>query len=139
MTTPHPLADLLIVAAKDKDARFVFDSPSSTPFPIGVVLNNSQHTWKLVEPVDPYAELKAAYAAGKVIEIKQVNDTVWRNCNPLWIDPVSNYRIKPEPVVKYLWATKEGLVSDYLMADDDSKGESWIVCLTWSRTEFQNE
>lgn len=49
------------------------------------------------EPVDPYAELKAAHAAGKVIQI--LNPAI----NPDWIDALSpswdsryQYRIKPE-------------------------------------------
>lgn len=46
---------------------------------------------------DPYAELKAAHAAGKVIECKQVRGDWAIIKYPAWIAPVKDYRIKPEP------------------------------------------
>ena len=55
----------------------------------------------LVGPQDPYAELKAAHKDGKVIQWH--NETQgWRDHHlpgsyPLWIHPVKDYRIKPEP------------------------------------------
>lgn len=51
------------------------------------------------EPTDPYAELKAAHAAGKVIQTRSSEDHPWIDwCvfeSPLWNDPVEKYRIKP--------------------------------------------
>lgn len=51
------------------------------------------------EPTDPYAELKAAFEAGKVIQTRSSEDPPWIDwCvfeSPLWNDPVEKYRIKP--------------------------------------------
>lgn len=48
-------------------------------------------------PVDPYAELKAAHAAGKVIQFKPHGCSWEDNDDPDWTAPMSGYRIKPEP------------------------------------------
>ena len=45
-------------------------------------------------PPDPYTELKAAHAAGKVIQ-SSLGDN-WYACIPNWRYPVHEYRIKPE-------------------------------------------
>lgn len=45
-------------------------------------------------PLDPYAELKAAHAAGKEIQI--FCHGKWCDCDPEWLSD-SEYRIKPEP------------------------------------------
>lgn len=51
----------------------------------------------VVEKPDPYADLKAAHAAGKMIQIK-VSEEFWEERErPLWDSPVECYRIKPEP------------------------------------------
>ena len=55
---------------------------------------------RLKPPLDPYAELKAAHAAGKTIQIvyfDQVNGFTRINVEPDWSLPASSYRIKPEP------------------------------------------
>lgn len=46
-------------------------------------------------PADPYAELKAAHAAGRVIQ--QLTDGVWYDftTGPCWSEPPNEYRIKP--------------------------------------------
>jgi hypothetical protein len=58
---------------------------------------------------DPYAELKAARAEGKIVEIISTWG-VWRDLSPYrWDRPVSEYRIKPEPkpdVVQYFRANR---------------------------------
>ncbi len=49
---------------------------------------------------DPYAELKAAQKAGRVIQWKHHETGVWTDfTSPSWFSPVSCYRIKPEPVI----------------------------------------
>lgn len=49
-------------------------------------------------PSDPYAELKAAHAAGKVIQCKQIPSRTWLDINnPGWTAPAESYRIKPGP------------------------------------------
>lgn len=51
------------------------------------------------EKPDPYAELKAAHAAGKAIEQSGHGSGDWFECGPViaWSRPVECYRIKPEP------------------------------------------
>lgn len=53
------------------------------------------------EPVDPYAELKAAHAAGKVIEWRfkdGSNQWIAKTANFNEFSSICEYRIKPEPV-----------------------------------------
>lgn len=53
---------------------------------------------------DPYAELKAARAAGKVIQLRLNEDDEWSDADPdprlpfEWSWGVENYRIKPDPI-----------------------------------------
>lgn len=51
--------------------------------------------------VDPYAELKAAFKAGKVIQTRRSLGCDWTDWHisyePTWTSPVENYRIKPAP------------------------------------------
>lgn len=49
------------------------------------------------QKVDLYAELKAAKAAGKVIQTKWTNHGWKDNPSPDWTLPPDRYRIKPEP------------------------------------------
>lgn len=49
------------------------------------------------QKVDLYAELKAAKAAGKVIQTKWTNHGWKDNPSPDWTLPPERYRIKPEP------------------------------------------
>lgn len=66
----------------------------------------SNHTYRLPlsvpwpEPADPYAELKAAHAAGKVIQYNCGDERAaeWEDIeDPEFSGEVSEYRIKPEP------------------------------------------
>lgn len=54
---------------------------------------------ELAEPADPYAELKAAHAAGRIIEQIGHGSSDWFGCgSPIaWSRPPECYRIKPEP------------------------------------------
>lgn len=49
---------------------------------------------------DPYAELKAAHAEGKVIQFFSKTSDRWNDCNeldpPTWTSPPDRYRIKPD-------------------------------------------
>lgn len=45
---------------------------------------------------DPYAELKAAHAAGKVIQCRINELDTWDDSSPSWYNPPHCYRIKPE-------------------------------------------
>lgn len=49
---------------------------------------------------DPYAELKAAHAEGKVIQFFNKTSDRWNDCNeldpPTWTSPPDRYRIKPD-------------------------------------------
>lgn len=49
------------------------------------------------QKADPYAELKAAHAARKVIQTKWTNHGWKDNPSPDWTLPPDRYRIKPEP------------------------------------------
>lgn len=53
--------------------------------------------WPELEKPDPYAELKAAHAAGKVIQRygQKYHGDWFDDANPTWVDPVTHYRIKP--------------------------------------------
>lgn len=64
--------------------------PLSTPYPNP-------------KPADPYAELKKAHAAGKVIQISThyvgtsvTDNEEWSDCEPQWAKS-RKYRVKPEP------------------------------------------
>jgi hypothetical protein len=49
---------------------------------------------------DPYAELKAAHAAGKAIQAQwtdNIGTDLWDDVIPDWTIPVKQYRIKPKP------------------------------------------
>lgn len=80
------------------------------------------------EETDPYAELKAAYAEGKTIEMCFENGTGWsRISNPHFDFPPEKYRIKPEPelvphkhaeLIKQ-WA--DGRVVQYRYNNEDGK------------------
>jgi hypothetical protein len=91
---------------------------------------------------DPFAELKAAHAAGKMIQIKALSEngaTIWQDVpQPLFNCSVILYRIKPEPVLI-------PLDIDDIRATDEFKSDfdqglmqtvsNWNnngVCLTWT-------
>jgi hypothetical protein len=74
-----------------------------------------------VKPEDPYTELKAAQAAGKVIQLFYYG--IWNNCVPDWSSPVTDYRIKTEPV--------------YLSPEDVPPG-SVIKPMGWDRNQYVN-
>ncbi len=61
--------------------------------------------WPEVEKPDPYAELKAAHKAGKVIQVKDGNDWVDQLMGYNWAWPPQYYRIKPEPVFTFTLPT----------------------------------
>ena len=97
--------------------------------------------WPEPEKPDPYAELKAAHAAGKVIQ--WFNGTTWIDLikpvdpNPLWLHPAKDLRIKPDEPAFQLppcapgmrWHREDGwrpedLPSGYRPLVD---GESWVA------------
>ena len=69
---------------RHQNARCTYRLPLSVPWP---------------ELPDPFAELKKAHAAGKVIECITGTDRRWMPMQgePRWFLPVEDYRIKPEP------------------------------------------
>ena len=64
-------------------------------------------------PVDPYAELKAAHAEGRVIQIHTMTGD-WRDTEPSWLYHADRYRIKPVTKTKKVkllgWYTGSELV-----------------------------
>lgn len=78
---------------------------------------------------DPYAELKAAHAAGKVIQIAH------HNLPDVWVDfpfpefsaPPEDYRIKPEPVIVPLDMTDLRATDEFKM----KRGKTIYTLLFW--------
>ena len=86
-----------------------------------------------------HADLIKQWADGAEIEFRIANGE-WAEClaDPIWTTDVYQYRIKPEekkPVVRWLWADKNGLCTKNL-CDEFEKGDSYTIKLEWSRTEF---
>jgi hypothetical protein len=98
------------------------------------VLNHIAESGKRVAP-DPYAELRAACAAGKAIEVFIADDEYgpdrWSlKENNSWSLPPERYRIKPEPVIV-------PLDYDDIRATDEFKskgGGSICTLLSWDAT-----
>jgi len=93
MAQRHKHADLIIEWANGADIEYFDHSGKwdSIPTP-------SWDEDKMYRLNDPYRELKDAYLAGKVIQIKDGGE--WDNIDcPLFKAPASDYRIKPEPVI----------------------------------------
>lgn len=85
-----------------------------------------------------HAELIKAWADGAKIQFKYPMTSDWVNvADPTW-DERLEYRIKPEekkPVVRWLWANKNGQVSAFMLTEDQDRA-SFNIKLEWSRTEF---
>jgi hypothetical protein len=103
------------------------------------VLDHIAESGKMVAP-DPYAELKAAHAAGKVIQMiyrgakvlgKEYSPDGWKDIHfPVFDAPPEDYRIKPEPVIV-------PLDYDDIRATDEFKskgGGSICTLLSWDAT-----
>lgn len=71
-----------------------WETPISIP--AHYYLDDKWEVRRKVEP-DPYAELKAAHAAGKVIQWSYVGHSRWNDTsNPSWGDSSIKFRIKPD-------------------------------------------
>lgn len=82
--------------------------------------------WPEVKP-DPYAELKAAHAAGKKIEVQMPNGE-WFDYNPdkpQWNLQPGCYRIKPDPYAELKAAHAEGKVIEVFVKDDEYGPDRW--------------
>jgi len=103
---------------------------------------------------DPYAELKAAHAAGKVIQIKALCDkngaTIWQDVlQPLFNCSVVLYRIKPELVLVPLeindikatdeFRRKESNVVEHVVVETADHWNCKEVFLAWSYTLTYSE
>lgn len=77
-----------------------WSNSGATSITAAVSLIYSGHEIRLKES-DPYADLKAAHAAGKVIQCDFGDGDGWTDVpEPKWISPIiCHYRIKPEPVM----------------------------------------
>lgn len=102
------------------------------------------------EPADPYAELKAAQAAGKVIEFWSEINRKWEsNDVPMaWCYPPERYRIKPEPAFQLLppppgmrWHREDGWTADdlpigyrpHVAGEESGNGTQQRFSGTWVR------
>ncbi len=86
-----------------------------------------------------HADLIHAWADGAEIQFKRYGEWL-DDLSPDWYDSYE-YRIKPEekkPVVRWLWASKDGSMSAHLHTEDERSGivPDYTVKLEWSRTEF---
>ncbi len=90
-----------LILAKD---YFPASWPKETPARLHLLKTSLDHLPEPPPPVvkaeqaDPYAELKAAHAAGKVIQILNAQNR-YVDAYPTWHSPPEAYRIKPEPEV----------------------------------------
>lgn len=93
---PHVHTELMSLYNKGAEVQ-VYDSVlgwNDCNSPIWVA-----HLEYRIKPVDPFAELKAAHAEGKVIQVfsslEEWGDITWGK--PFFDSPLDQYRIKPEP------------------------------------------
>lgn len=166
----HKFADLLIYAAHNADAKFEWVRvdrrdligtcqseliTSSVIGNISDVLNDLNSDWHIKQQsadqlatIDSYNQLKTLRVAESDGEIIQLNygsneQPEWRDIpkNSCLIAPFTNYRIKPEKIVRWLWANKDGFTLERLMTNDERINKScapeYNVKLEWSRTEFE--
>ena len=132
----HKHYDLLIAAANDISARFTcYQWGEDKEWDINAVTSNPQYDWKLV---DKFADLKKAFAEGRVIQFKDsISD--WTDCSgqPSWIS-YNEYRIKPEPEyeTRWLWADKDGYLNTIFSKEPESM---YTIRLDWSATQFPKE
>lgn len=94
-----------------------------------------------------HAELIKQWADGHQIECRHIESNLWVPASePSWFHDFE-YRIKPEekkPVVRWLWADKNGFVTQNLYSEDEWKHnvdkyetlKYHTIKLEWSRTEF---
>ena len=89
-----------------------------------------------------HADLIHAWADGAKIQVKEWGEWHDVRSGPYW-GKDSEYRIKPEekkPVVYWLWANKQGVVTDNLMTEAQAMWYPNLIKLEWSRTEmFHND
>lgn len=87
-----------------------------------------------------HAELIKAWANGAEIQSHIPGNGWITNPSPLWLED-TEYRIKPEekkPVVRWLWADKNGRITSRLLTGDEQQEHYPFqdIKLEWSRTEF---
>ncbi len=100
---PDPYAELKAAHAAGKTIQMNCGGPTRDDWrdqrtPPTWRIPANRYRVKPEEPVDPYAELKAAHAAGKTIQMKATYGEEWcdmHNYSPAWDDPPASYRVKP--------------------------------------------
>jgi hypothetical protein len=128
----HKLATLLRQAADDADARFTTGGNFQSR--IAFVLANPDMKWRLAEKPDPYIKLKKAYTEGKTIQFKEATMLGWKDCEyPAW-SKTTEYRIKPQTETRWLWANKNGGISEIMMTEANY---GYDIKLEWSKTDFE--
>lgn len=85
-----------------------------------------------------HADLIHKWCEGAEIERLNIETGKWlHEKHPVWFDS-DCYRLRPEekkPVVRWLWANKNGQVSAFMLTEDQDRA-SFNIKLEWSRTEF---
>jgi len=86
--------------------------------------------WRIVEPepVDPFAELKAAHARGERIqECSEPEANDWTEIrNPQWYRGVDKYRIAPKPKLRP-WRPKEVPVGAIARLKEGNTWKQWLI------------
>ena len=83
-------SDLTSLECGKYSRHWIQESPARLPEPTPPAVEADPYA-------DPYAELKAAHAAGKVIELKPQGCPWEETDSPDWTAPLKCYRINPEP------------------------------------------
>lgn len=144
----HKHAELLHYAAENADAMFIAPTIDN-PAPISHVVSYPLLDWHIYPTVPKvkWTQERMAYFAGKTIQGKVKGCATWFDIDgvPKWLED-TEYRIKPKTVTKWLWATANGEITDYLMDEEELEltnkhGDrmSYSVKLEWSATEFEVE
>lgn len=134
----HPQSENLIIAANDEDALFSCgDWNKHHPCPISTVMMYPNSNWTHVKPYE-YQHVKDAYEADKSLVVQCRR----RDCNsgwttlvyqPLW-ENRNEYRIKPKPITKRLYANAEG----YVVFKTEPHG-AYIIPINGTDTEVECE
>jgi hypothetical protein len=81
------------------------------------------------------AELIKKWADGAQIQCLDLKGHWVDIDTPYWNEDCS-YRIKPTPVVRWLWADKDGYFISSFKSEDEVNKTHFPIKLEWSRTEF---
>ena len=90
--------------------------------------NWSRFDYRIRPQIDPFAELRAAYEAGKTIQLKNRFGGVWNKLySPIMFNlPVERYRVKPEPRYRD-WTPQEAVGKKIKKKGHDKYAPCWMI------------